>query len=158
VDVPLNEAAALKVGQQVERLSDLRPETIFEGKVTSITGEADLQRNTLQAKIEITNPDPRLRPEMLVRAKFFGVSDSTADNSPSSSGRLSIFMPEAAIVSSNHAWVVSPDSRADYRAIELGNEVRDGHRLVISGIKSGEHVILPPHDSLEHGARVSPSN
>lgn len=157
VDVPLNEAAALRVGQQVELLSDLLPETVFKGKVTRITGQADLQRNTLQAKIEITNPDPRLRPDMLVRAKFFGIASSTASTAGTSSGRLSIYVPEAAIVSPDTAWVVSPDNRAEKRSIELGKDVRDGHRLVLSGLKSGEHVILPPHDELEDGTRVKPS-
>ena len=158
VDVPLNEAAGLMVGQHVELLTDLLPETIFKGKVTRITGEADLQRNTLQAKIEITNPDPRLRPEMLVRAKFFGSDDAagSASNPSANSQRLSIYVPESAVASSNLVWVVSPDNRAISRTVKLGTEVRDGHRLVISGLKSGEQVILPPHDQLDDGARVNP--
>lgn len=157
IDVPLNEAAALRVGQQVELLSDLLPETVFNGRVTRITGEADLQRNTLQAKVEITNPDSRLRPEMLVRAKFFATGGQTAGSTAASPGRLSIYVPESAVIDNQHVWVVSPDHRADFRSIKLGSEVRDGHRLVISGVHSGEQVILPPHDQLEPGARVNPS-
>ncbi|MBT7959090.1 MAG: hypothetical protein HN759_07125, partial [Akkermansiaceae bacterium] len=153
-----NEAAGLKVGQHVELLTDLLPEMIFKGKVTRIRGEADLQRNTLQAKIEITNPDPRLRPEMLVRAKFFGSGDAagSASNPSPNSQRLSIYVPESAVVSSNLVWVVSPDNRAISRTVKLGTEVRDAHRLVISGLKSGEQVILPPHDQLDDGVRVTP--
>lgn len=158
VDVPLNEAAGIRLGQHVELISDLLPDTVFTGKVTSITGEADLQRNTLQAKIAISNPDARLRPEMLVRAKFFASGDRASTGTESVSGRMSIFVPEGAIVDGSHVWVVSPDNRADYRSLELGNEVRDGHRLVISGLKSGEQVIQPPHDKLKTGIRVSPDS
>lgn len=159
VDIPLNEAAALKVGQHVELLSDLLPDTVFEGRVTRITGQADLQRNTLQAKVTITRPDPRLRPEMLVRAKFFGTQGGSASTrTPAASGRLSIYVPEAALVSSDRVWVVSSENRAALRTIELGNEVRDAHRLVISGLKSGEQVILPPHDQLKEGIRLKTSS
>ena len=47
------------------------PNMKFDGRLTRISGEADLQRNTLQVKVQILNPDKRLRPEMLCQAKFF---------------------------------------------------------------------------------------
>ena len=157
IDVPLNEAASLSVGQAVELVSDLLPDRTFTGKVTRITGQADLQRNTLQAKVEIANPDPRLRPEMLVRAKFF--ASGTSQNSTSTaSGRLSLYVPESALVNESEVWVVSSDSRAQKRSITLGQATREDHRLVLEGLRSGESVILPPHNQLEEGTRVEVSN
>ena len=158
IDVPLNEAAALRIGQAVELVSELLPETTFTGRVTRITGSADLQRNTLQAKVGIDNPDARLRPEMLMRAKFFASGKREGTAAGGGSGRFSLFVPEAALVDGSSVWVVSPESLAEKRGIETGGEVRDGHRLVTKGLRSGETVILPPHDELEEGIRVEASN
>ncbi len=161
IDVPLTEAARLQPGQFVELVSDLLPDMTFTGKVTRISGEADLQRNTLQAKVTIENPDKRLRPEMLLRGKFYETRSSSATgggaNSPTTQ-RLALYVPEAAIIENSSAWVVSSESTAELRQIKLGNDSRDNHRRVIDGLKSGEHVILPPHTDLKEGTRLAPSH
>lgn len=163
IDVPLNEAAALSSGQAVELISDLLPDRIFEGKVTRINGQADLQRNTLQAKVAIKNPDIRLRPDMLVRAKFFAPGkqengNASNGNASTSSGRLSIYVPEKVLVNETKIWVVSSNNTAESRAITLGSESRDGYRLVLDGLRSGESVILPPHSNLKDGTRIATTN
>lgn len=162
IDVPLTEAAGLQLGQIVDLTSDILPDTIFQGKVTRIRGEADIQRNTLQVKVEILNPDPRLRPEMLVRGKFFTTTSSQASSSrvtsPDQPQRLALFVAEQAIVDNNSVWVVSTKNTAELRTITLGSETRDGYRRVLEGVKSGELTIMPPHTSLEPGSRVRVSN
>ncbi|MGI9241542.1 MAG: HlyD family secretion protein, partial [Verrucomicrobiales bacterium] len=70
VDVPLADARQLAPGQAAIITSDFLPNHEFECVVSRIVGTADLQRNTLQAKVRIIEPDPRLRPEMLCRVKF----------------------------------------------------------------------------------------
>lgn len=160
IDVPLTEAAGMQVGQIVEITSDLLPDMTFNGRVTRITGQADLQRNTLQAKVAIEKPDIRLRPEMLVRGKFFAKGGSRAVTSSSgtsaSTGRLAIYVPEEALVNDSSVWVVDTNNKARLRSLELSNDSREQHRRVLDGIRSGEHVILPPHDQLKDGTRVSP--
>ena len=160
IDVALNEAAALSPGQAVELVSDLLPDRTFKGTVTRVTGQADLQRNTLQAKVKIESPDARLRPDMLMRAKFFALAEprNEGESAPVSSGRLSLFVPEKALINETQVWVVSPDSKAEKRTIKLGKTNRDGHRLVLEGLRSGESVILPPHGQIEEGSRVKTSN
>lgn len=157
IDVALNEASALSVGQPVELVSDLLPDQTFMGVVTRITGQADLQRNTLQAKVEIESPDPRLRPDMLVRAKFYALfqPNTTQNTGASLSGRLALYVPAKAILNDSQVWVISTDSRAELRTIKLGNETRDDHHLVIEGLRSGEFVILSPQDQLLEGSRVN---
>lgn len=161
IDVALNEASALFVGQPVELVSDLLPDQTFTGTVSRITGQADLQRNTLQVKVKINKPDSRMRPEMLVRAKFFATAQTKTNSqgySQSSSGRLALYVPEQALVSDTQVWVVSQESTAALRKIKLGEDIRDDHRLVLEGLRSGESVILPPHDQLKEGARVKTKN
>lgn len=166
IDVPLTEASRLSPQQPVELISDLLPDTVFTGLVTSITGEADLQRNTIQCKVSIDAPDSRLRPEMLLRAKFFdwkngddtkSQNHSTLSNSTNTSGeRFAIYAPEAAIVKAPFisVWVVSPRQTAELRKVELSTEQRDQHVRVLSGLMSGERVIMPPHTQLKEGKKI----
>ena len=162
IDVPLTEAAGLRIGQPVRLTTDLLPDAQFEGEVTRIVGEADLQRNTLQAKIRILDPDPRLRPEMLVRAEFYpGGQDSSRATgpgpSPEAGERLSIYAPKSALVDpaggTARAWVVE-QGRAQLREVAIGSRERDDHLLVSRGLRSGDQVILPPHHQLKAGKRI----
>ena len=163
IDVPLNEAAALSKGQAVDLVSDLLPNQTFQGTVTRINGQADLQRNTLQAKVSLKDPDPRLKPDMLVRARFYSahrpgrdpVSEKGETRRPS--GRLSLYVPEEALVNGNRVWVVSVKNTAERRTLTLGSQRKDSHRLVLEGLRSGESVILPPHSDLREGARLLPT-
>lgn len=153
IDVPLSEAANMRTGQLVELSSDLLPEISFQGTITRISGEADMQRNTLQAKVSIQNPDLRLRPEMLVRGKFFATGKSTATPS-SGSDRLALYIPEAALIDEQTVWVVNSHQKAELRTIQLSSEKKDNHRRVNAGLRSGERVILPPHHQLKPGTRL----
>lgn len=162
IDIPLNEAAGLAIGQPVELTTELLSDLTLIGTVTSITGEADLQRNTLQAKVAITNPDDRLRPEMLVRARFFPkiqIADSPQDQAGGGE-RLVIFAPEDSLFETTgttaKVWVVDTESKATLRTVTLGKNRRENFREVRDGIRAGEQVILPPFEPLEEGARLNP--
>jgi RND family efflux transporter MFP subunit len=76
VDVPLAEASYIAVGQRCEVFCEVLPDRAFEGVVTRVTNLADLQRNTLEVKVRIVNPDPILKPEMLSRVRFLAASES----------------------------------------------------------------------------------
>lgn len=169
IDVPLAEAAQLAVGQPVRLRSELLPGKVFSARVTRIVGEADLQRNTLQAKVAIENPDGRLRPDMLCRAEFLAapvaesgssLTQKTGSAPASISGRVQIFVPLAALVGGdsdqNQASVWKVDTSGDHVArhiITLGHEVREDHRQVIDGLKPGDRVVLDPPADLETGER-----
>jgi len=86
VDVPLADAAHLRVGQRCEITVEVLPNRTFTGTLTRITHEADIQRNTLQVKVRLHDPSPILRPEMLARVRFLPASDlPTSASSPASS-------------------------------------------------------------------------
>ncbi|MDA0812439.1 MAG: efflux RND transporter periplasmic adaptor subunit [Verrucomicrobia bacterium] len=163
VDVPLADARQLAQGQAAIITSDFLPNAEFKGVVSRIVGTADLQRNTLQAKVRVIDPDERLRPEMLCRVKFLdNVKASQAiARSPTSDGSRSVMAPIEGLIdrdgSNANAWVVSPDgSRALRRGVELGSLEIDGYVAVRSGLLAGERLILPPHDGLEKGRRIEP--
>lgn len=149
VDVPLADAAGLSVGQPAKIRCSLLPDQVFAGEVTRITGEADLQRNTLQAKVRILDPIDQLRPEMLCRVEFFG---STAVPGQAA-GSLATWIPQAALTD-GAAWVFDPDSkRVAKRAVQASTESRDGFIRVLDGLRPGERVVLSPQ-GLRDGQRV----
>ena len=151
VDVPLADAAKLGVGQKATIRCSLLPDTAFTGEVTRITGEADLQRNTLQAKVRIADPSEQLRPEMLCRVEFFG-TNSTASGPV---GSLATWAPESAVAEGS-VWVCDPETRrVNKRAVQATSEKREGMLRIADGLRPGEQVVLAPQN-LREGQRVNP--
>ncbi len=156
VDVPLADAAGLGVGQRARIRCNLLPDRIFEGEVTRITGAADLQRNTLQAKVRISDPDPRLRPEMLCRVEFLEAPRATATAGPGDAPTgLAVYIPEAAL-QEGAVWICDPDTRrVSRRQVRAAAESRDGHHRIDEGILPGEWIVLDPA-GLGENQRISP--
>ena len=151
VDAPLADAARLSVGQKTKVRCSLLPDTIFPGEVTRITGEADLQRNTLQAKVRIENPTEQLRPEMLCRVEFLG-GDAAGSGT---TGSLTSWAPESA-VENGSVWVCDPETkRVTKRAVQATVEKREGMVRIAAGLRPGEQVVVSPQ-GLREGQRVKP--
>jgi RND family efflux transporter MFP subunit len=163
IDVPLEEAAKLQVGQLARVRSNLLPNQSFRGRVTRIVGESDLQRNTLQAKVELLETDPRMRPEMLCRVEFLETAAPAAGAGGRKSGRpdsLSLFVPESAIVQRSgeaaEVFMITPDrARVQRVAVRLGGESGDsGFIQVVRGLKPGDQVVLNPSTELKDQDRI----
>ncbi len=182
VDIPLADAAHVFVGQRCEVIVDVLPETPFRGEVSRITHEADLQKNTLQAKVRVVDPSPLLRPEMLTRVKFFpeGASPASASRGDGADGgagsataRLAgVRVPEQALADRSgdtaRVWVVR-DRRADRgvaRPIDVEivaaeggwaavrGALRPGDLLAVdtAGLEAGQPVRMIGHQRTKGGA------
>lgn len=163
VDVPLAEAGQLKIDQPATVTTALLPGREFQGVVTRIVGEADLQRNTLQAKVALQDPDPRLRPETLCRVAFHvpPPTDSPATAGGTTGGEALWIPAGLAGVSGDAAelWVVDPrDQTVSLRAVTFGSAVRDGLRRVREGLRANESVVVNSARPLKPGDRVKRIN
>ncbi len=169
VDVPLSDAASLAAGQPVRITCQALPDQPLWGSVTRIAGEADLQRNTLQAKVRILDPPAVLRPDMLSRAEFFAPPPprSDPDEPPQkpafATKSVALFVPQAAMLDRDPqsglaaVWTCNPEyPRATRREIRVGNEEREDYRLVLAGLHAGEWVVLSPPAALRQGDRLRP--
>jgi len=153
VDVPLADAAGLSVGQKAKVRCNLLPDQIFEGEVTRITGEADLQRNTLQAKVRIKAPDDRLRPEMLCRVEF--LDTATTPSAPAGeSTAVAVYIPDSALKDGT-VWVCNPDTKRASRRQVTSSGSRENLHRIDQGILPGEWVILDP-SNLSENQRLHP--
>lgn len=158
VDVPLSDAGRIESGMTARIVTAAFANRVFTGAVTRITSEADITRNTLQIKVAILDPDPRMRPEMLCRVEFIG----SATRAPATaSGKRLIWIPAAAVLDEGNkdtavVWVIDPvNETAARRTITIGAEVRDGYRPVLDGLRAGEKVVINGADRLRPGALVS---
>jgi multidrug efflux pump subunit AcrA (membrane-fusion protein) len=155
VDVPLADAAGLSPGQKVRIRCGLFPDRVFHGEVTRINGEADVQRNSLQAKVRILDPTDELRPEMLCRAEFLALSSTEGGSVSPTAGGISVWVPQSAL-SGSSVWVCDPDrKRVQRKEVKILNDVRDGYRRVADGLRPGEWVVMNP-ENLHDGGRVKP--
>lgn len=158
IDVPLEEAARLSIGQPVRLRSSLFPNRVFQGRVTQIVGQADLQRNTLQAKVALLDPDPKLRPEMLCRAEFLPASAQAGEGREPVGERVAVFVPESALLGEGAAPTVwkldASGQRAMRQSLELAGERREGYLRVRAGLKPGDRVVVNPPADLQAGERI----
>jgi RND family efflux transporter MFP subunit len=153
-DIPLADAAKVGVGQEAKIVVGVLPDRTFNGRVTRIVNEADIQKNTLQVKVAILDPAPQLKPEMLARVRFT-TSANGASTRPASS--QTVFAPLDVIHRTGDtamAWVVDPRRNvATHRTIQLGQTQQDGWVSVISGLSPGDQLIAD-NSGLSEGQRI----
>ncbi|MHC4975530.1 MAG: efflux RND transporter periplasmic adaptor subunit [Planctomycetota bacterium] len=156
VDVPLADASQISVGQACEVVVEVLPDRVFRGEVLRIMHEADLQKNTLQAKVGVLDPDPILRPEMLTRVVFLPAEGSTGALSDSAgSATRRVLVPAVAIdpaAMPARVWLVT-DRRSNHgtlvpRLVEIVEETGDW--LTVEGnIHPGALVAIGVIDPME---------
>ena len=170
VDVPLELAAQLEIGQAARVRTEFLPDRQFRGWVERIVGEADLQRNTLQVKISLEEPDPRLRPEILCRAEFLvgriplpgaDVENRITKNDAPAldrTDRVRLFAPENALFRESGEWacwvIDASGGRLELRRVTPGREAREGWIEVTEGLRPGDRLVLNPEREFKPGERV----
>jgi multidrug resistance efflux pump len=152
VDVPLADAAGLSVGQATKIRCNLLPDEIFEGIVTRIEGAADLQRNTLQAKVHIADPSDKLRPEMLSRVEFL---ETLREDKPDTlASGVAVYVLASALTDGT-VWVCDADTRRAERRQVVSSATAENLVRIDSGLRPGEWVVSDPA-GLREGERLKP--
>lgn len=161
VDVALADAGGLEIGMPCQVLTDILPGVRFAGTVTSIVGQADLAKNTLQAKVKLSDPHWRLRPEMLARVEFMPLAKKTdVSHTESTKTMIHAYVPATALSKTTdkktEIWVVSRDGMtAEKRTVTLGKGQSQGWQEIREGVNPGEWVICSNQSLLLPGSRVS---
>jgi RND family efflux transporter MFP subunit len=160
VDVPLADAANVGVGQEAEIIVEVLPDRVFRGRVTRVVNEADIAKNTVEVKVEIDDPIPALKPEMLARVRFLAtVEPETGEEAL----RQRVFAPGDVLASTGDQTTASvlvvgrlraDRGRVEQRALTLGNTVIDGWREVTDGLRPGDLLVMNAPAGLEAGDRV----
>lgn len=120
---------------------------IYRGTVDSFDNHISSGSGTIRARARFANEDGALMPGMFVSVRMGGAAQAGA-----------ILVPETAIgndQSKRFVLVVGPGDKAEYRPVTLGAAV-DGKRIVTSGLKPGDRLILDGLQKLAPGAAVAP--
>ena len=118
-----------------------------EGKLEFVDNQLDTRTGSVRMRATFENKDGVLVPGLFARVQL-GAADS----------RNAVLINERAVgtdQSRKFVFVVGADGKAEYRPVTLGPVV-DGLRVVRSGVKPGEKIVVNGLQRVRPGAPVAP--
>jgi HlyD family secretion protein len=82
LDIAQNDFALLTPKQKGILTVDAFPGRKWEGVIAEMSPEANRQKATVQVKVQVTNPDEHLRPDMNATVKFLGDDNKNTSKGP----------------------------------------------------------------------------
>jgi RND family efflux transporter MFP subunit len=146
LDVPVQEEQATQVtpGLPAEARFDAQPGRVYSGRVVRINPAANPQSRAVTARVEIQNPNGRIKPGMFGRVRL------VTDRRPG----VLVVPREAVVREENAAYVfVAENETATRRLVETGEEQADVIEIR-SGIQPGDRVLVQGHQQLKEGAKI----
>ena len=153
VDVSESYINRVKPKQPVEAVLDAYPDWQIPGHVITTVPTADRQKATVKVRIGFEQLDPRILPDMGIKVSFFGERQPEAAQQTPAAPR--VLVPKSAVRTENGqsvVFVVRAD-RVERRAVTVGLTNRDQIE-VVSGLATGDRVVVEGFDGLADGARV----
>ena len=133
-DVAEQDLAEVRVGSKAKVHFKAFPNEPFEGRVTFILHELEMATRTAKVRIEIANPDHRIRHEMF--------ADVTIEAGAETDDALAV--PVSALIDSGNRQVVLVDrgeGRFEPRPVRIGRR-NDTHVEIVEGLTAGETVVI----------------
>jgi membrane fusion protein, multidrug efflux system len=121
-------------------------ERVYQGTIESFDNKIDTGSGTIRARARFDNADGSLVPGMFATVRLASAANNNV-----------LLVPEDAVgndQSKRFVYVVGRDSKAAFREVSLGQDV-DGKRVVLSGLKPGEHFIVAGLQRVQPGSTVA---
>jgi Cu(I)/Ag(I) efflux system membrane fusion protein len=139
-----SELSMLKTGQSVSVTTSSYPNERFEGQVAVINPFLEQVKRTAKARIDIPNPDFKLRPGMYANVEL-GMDMGEGLTVPASA-----VMPTG---SREIAFVDKGGGKLEPRVVELGEQIGD-HYEVKSGLAEGDRVVASANFLIDAESKV----
>jgi Cu(I)/Ag(I) efflux system membrane fusion protein len=139
-----SELSMLKSGQSVTVTTSSYPNERFEGQVAVISPFLEQAKRTAKVRIDIPNPDFKLRPGMYANVEL-GMDMGEGLTVPASA-----VMPTG---SREIAFVDKGGGKLEPRVVELGEQIGD-HYEVKSGLAEGERVVASANFLIDAESKV----
>lgn len=139
-----NELRMLEQGQTLALNTSSYPGESFEGKIAVINPFIDPAKRTAKVRIDITNPDFKLRPGMFVNAEL-AMAMGEGLTIP-----VSAIMPTG---TRNIVFVDKGEGKLEPRQVELGAKYGDSYE-VRQGLREGERVVSSANFLIDAEAKV----
>jgi cobalt-zinc-cadmium efflux system membrane fusion protein len=134
VEASLPEAALARVrtGARASVSVGAYPEERFDGRVTYVGNVLDKDTRSVTARIEVRNPDGRLKPEMFATARI--------ETGASAKPALSVVDGAIVLLQGQPTVFVVEHGGYEARPVELGDKV-EGRTLIKSGLADGDQIV-----------------
>jgi membrane fusion protein, copper/silver efflux system len=139
-----SELSMLKTGQSVTVTTSSYPNERFEGQIAVINPFLEQVKRTAKVRIDIPNPDFKLRPGMYANVEL-GMDMGEGLTVPASA-----VMPTG---SREIAFVDKGGGKLEPRVVELGEQIGD-HYEVKSGLAEGERVVASANFLIDAESKV----
>ncbi|HEX3618838.1 MAG TPA: efflux RND transporter periplasmic adaptor subunit [Candidatus Udaeobacter sp.] len=139
-----NELPMLQVGQQIDVSTKTYPGEKFKGTISVINPFLDETKRTAKVRIDIANPDFKLRPGMYVNAEL-AMNMGEALSVP-----VSAVMPTGA---RNVVFVDKGEGKLEPRIVQLGTKYGDIYE-VKSGLQANERVVASANFLIDAESKV----
>jgi len=139
-----NELRMLEQGQTLALTTSSYPGESFEGKIAVINPFIDPAKRTAKVRIEIANPDFKLRPGMFVNAELAMAMGE------------GLTIPVSAVMPTgirNIVFVDKGEGKLEPRQVELGAKYGDSYE-VRQGLREGERVVSSANFLIDAEAKV----
>jgi RND family efflux transporter MFP subunit len=145
INLPEKNISEVKLNQEVLITNYTIPEDTLIGKVTELSPAISAETRTFTGKVEVQNPELKLRPGMFVKADIItNRKDST------------VVIPKDIILtrgSQKYVFVVGRNSTAEQRWITTGIENQNSVE-VTEGLKLNERLIIKGFETLRDNSKV----
>jgi RND family efflux transporter MFP subunit len=155
IEVDVNEAYIQRVrpGQEAEATLDAYPDWQIPSRVIMPVPTADRQKATVRVRLAFEQLDPRILPDMGVKVAF--LSEPRSEEA-AASRRAALVVPRKAVRQDGGRDVVFvvKGEHVERRAVGIGPAPGE-EAVVLSGLSSGEQVVVEGPEDLADGARVA---
>ncbi|MDG2127289.1 MAG: efflux RND transporter periplasmic adaptor subunit [Fuerstiella sp.] len=156
VDTRFEDIPKVSLGQPV-KIDNPALASPLTGKVLFVSSEADIQKNTLQVKVEIPDPPQVFKPEMLVDVTFLSQAAGKPSHSPDAQV-VRIFVPQQLVHSDaggSYVWLADQSAKiALKQPVQTGPVDSQGRLEVTGGLNVASRLIVTGTDGLTSGCRV----
>lgn len=148
-DVSESNLSLIKSGQPCQILLDALPDSRFNGVVKTIVPTADRSKASIMVKVAFTDNDQRILPEMSAKVAFLSHPVKPDEMKP-----RTVLDRNAVIDHSSRkvAFLVKGDEVVE-TTVSIGEQFGDMIE-VLSGLKSGDKVVLKPLNKLKTGSKI----
>lgn len=145
INLPEKNMSDVEIAQEVIITNYTLIEDTITGRVSELSPIISTETRTFAGKLQIDNPDLKLRPGMFIKANIITSKKDSA-----------IVIPKSIILSGNrgkYVFVVGRNSSAEDRRITTGIENQDNIE-VLEGLKPNDRLIIKGFETLRDNSKV----
>lgn len=152
LDIAQDDFAKLGPKQKGIVTVDAFPDRKYEGVIAEISPEANRQKATVQVKVQITNPDDYLRPEMNATVKF--LANEPDKKATASTEPAGVYVPSAAVKDHGGKKIVFIAFKGKVIEREVRVKAQRSGGVLVDGLSGGEDVITTAPPNLKDGDKI----